>query len=98
MCRRYTVMTVDKAVVRDDHYASWERPMIYVVPRVQDMGEDTEELQMMRKELKPRHKGICILTQVRLLVNPHTSEERWQNGETAGSSVLVVVKWSNVAK
>jgi hypothetical protein len=62
------------------------------------MGKGTEGLQKMREEFEAENEGIVIPTQVWWLVNPQTIRERRQNGEIAASSVVFVIKGSQVAQ
>jgi len=89
--------TVDNGVVDGEENETWERLKIHAVPLVRYMRTGTEGLQKMREEFEAENEGIAIPTQVRWLVNPRTIRQSRQNGEIAGSSVVLVVKGSKVA-
>jgi len=90
--------TVDNGVVDVEENESWERLKIHAVHLIWYMGKGTEGLQKMREQFEAENKAIVIPTQVRWLANPRTIRESRQNREIAGSSVVFVVKGSNVAQ
>jgi len=47
------------------------------------MGKGTEGLQQMPETVDVGNKGNAFLTEIRLLVNPHTTRERNENNEIA---------------
>jgi len=90
--------TVDKGVVDVEENESWDRLKIHTVPLVRNMEKGTEGLQKMLEKVEVDNEGIVIPTQVRWLANAHTIRERRQHGEIAPSSVVFVLKGSDVAE
>jgi len=69
-------LTVDKGSIDVEQNEFWESLKIYAEPLVRYMGNGTEGLQNMRKEIEAENEGIAICTQVRWLANPRTLSER----------------------
>jgi hypothetical protein len=90
--------TVHKGVINVEENESWESLKIHAVPLVEYMGKGTEGLHKMWDEIHTENKGVTVPIQAQWLASPHTITESWQKGEIAASSVVFVVKGSNVAR
>ena len=90
--------TVDKGCVDVQENETSEMLKIHALPLVRPMGKSTEGLQKMREEFEAENEGVKIPTQGRWLANLRIIREKRLKGENAASSVVFVVKGSNLAR
>jgi len=92
------VRTVDEGVIDVEENVSREWVVIHALPLVRYMGKGTEGLQKMWDEIHAENEGVTVLVQVWGLASPYSIKGRWQKGEISASSVVCVVKGSNVVR